>query len=67
MLWVLKRTISMRWFFCAPKTYAKHLGQENIHRFTLKIFVYVNDHRFTLKIFVYLNDIGLDKHKFSAE
>ena len=23
MLWVLKRTVSMRRFFCAPKTYAK--------------------------------------------
>ena len=21
MLWVLKRTVSMRWFFCVPKTY----------------------------------------------
>ena len=26
MLWVLKKTVSMRGFFCAPKTYAKHYG-----------------------------------------
>ena len=26
MLWVLKRTISMRWFFWAPKIYAKNYG-----------------------------------------
>ena len=41
MLWVLKRTVSMRQFFYAPKTYAKNYGLENIHNFTLKIFVYL--------------------------
>ena len=24
MLWVLKKTVSVRWFFSAPKTYAKN-------------------------------------------
>ena len=42
MLWVLKRTLSMRRFFWAPKTYVKINGQENIYNFTLKIFVYLN-------------------------
>ena len=42
MLWVLKRTVSMRRFFWAPKTYAKIDGLENIDNYTLKIFVYVN-------------------------
>ena len=26
MLWVLKRTISMKWFFCTHKTYVKTDG-----------------------------------------
>ena len=42
MLWVLKRILSMRQFFWAPKTYALKYGQENIYNFTLKIFVYLN-------------------------
>ena len=44
MLWVLKRTVSMRRFFWAPKTYmyVKTDGQENIYNFTLKIFVYLS-------------------------
>ena len=43
MLWVLKRTVSMRRFFWAPKTYVKTDGLEkNIYIFTLKIFVYLN-------------------------
>ena len=42
MLWVLKRTVWMRQFFWAPKTYAKNYGQENIYNFTQKIFVYLN-------------------------
>ena len=42
MLWVLKRTVSLRRFFCAPKTYAKNYWQENINNFTLNIFVYPN-------------------------
>ena len=37
MLWVLKRTVSMRWFFWAAKTYAKIYGYENTYNFTLKI------------------------------
>ena len=37
MLLVLKRTVSTRRFFWAPKTYAKNYGQENIYNFTLKI------------------------------
>ena len=41
MLWVLKRTISMRWFFWELKTYVKKWhGYENIYNFTLKIFAY---------------------------
>ena len=42
MLWVLKRTFSMRQFFWAPKTYAKTDELENIYTFTLKIFAYIN-------------------------
>ena len=42
MLWVLKRTISMRRFFRAPKTYVQTDGLENIYNFTLKNFVYLN-------------------------
>ena len=42
MLWVLKRTVSMRRFFWAPKSYAKNYGLENIYNFMLNIFVYLN-------------------------
>ena len=42
MLWELKRTVSLRRFFWAPKTYVKTDGLENIYNFTLKIFVYLN-------------------------
>ena len=42
MLWVLKRTVSMRQLFWAPKTYVKADGLENIYIFTQKIFVYLN-------------------------
>ena len=42
MLLVLKRTVSMRRFFWAPKTCVKIDGYENIYSFTLKIFVYLN-------------------------
>ena len=42
MLWVLKRIISMKRSFWAPKTYAKNYGEENIHNFLLKFFVYLN-------------------------
>ena len=38
MLWVLKRTVSMRQLFWAPKTYAKIYGYENIYNFTLILF-----------------------------
>ena len=31
MLWVLKRTVSMRRFFWAPKTYVQTDGLENIN------------------------------------
>ena len=50
MLWVLKRIVSMRWFFWVPKTYVQTQsdGLENIYNF--KNFVYLNlclrDHRF---------------------
>ena len=36
MLWVLKRTVSMRWFFSAPKTNVKTDGLENNRNFKLK-------------------------------
>ena len=42
MLWVIKRTVSMRQFFLAPKTYVKTNELENIYNFTLKNFVYLN-------------------------
>ena len=42
MLLVLKRTVSMRRFFWAPKTYAKTDGLENIYNFMLKSSVYLN-------------------------
>ena len=42
MLWVLKRTVSMRQFFLAPKTYVKTDGLENIYNFTHTNFVYLN-------------------------
>ena len=42
MLWVLKRTVTMRRFFWAPKTYVQTDGFDNIYNFTLKSFVYLN-------------------------
>ena len=42
MLWVLKRTVSMRRFFLAPKIYVQIDGLENINNFTLKNIVYLN-------------------------
>ena len=47
MLWVLKRTISMRLFFEHPKHMLKIIGKyikyiENIYNFRLKFFVYLN-------------------------
>ena len=42
MLWVLKRTVSMRRFFCATSTYAKSYGEGNIYNFALIFFVYLN-------------------------
>ena len=38
MLWELKRTVSMRQFFWAPKL----MGKENIYNFMLKNIVYLN-------------------------
>ena len=52
MLWVLKRTVSMRRFFWAPKKYVKTDGLENIYNFILKICVYLN--LWLLSIFRYL-------------
>ena len=42
VLWVLKRTFSMRRFFRAPNSYVQTDGLENIYNFTLKYFVYLN-------------------------
>ena len=42
MLWVLKRTVSMRRFFGAPITYFQTDGLEIIYNFTLKNFVYLH-------------------------
>ena len=42
MLWVLKRTVSIRRFFWAPKTYIQTDGLENIKKFMLKKIVYLN-------------------------
>ena len=41
MLWVFKRTVSMRRFFWASKTNVKTDGWENIHNFSLKFFAYM--------------------------
>ena len=41
-LWILKRTVSMRRFFCAPKTYVQTEILENIYNFTIKNFVNLN-------------------------
>ena len=41
MLWVLKRIVSMRRFFWAPKTYVNWWVRKYLH-FTLKFFVYLN-------------------------
>ena len=49
MLWVFKRTISMRRFFWAPKTYVNIDRQENNHNFTLKKYAYLDQ-------FLYFND-----------
>ena len=38
MLWVLKRTVSMRQFFWVTQTNVKMDGLENIHNFMLKCF-----------------------------
>ena len=38
MLWILKRSVSMRRFFWAPKTYVKTDGYENIYNYMLKKF-----------------------------
>ena len=44
MLWVLKRTVSLRRFFWAPETNVKINGKENIHKFMLKnVFISTYD------------------------
>ena len=50
MLWALKRTVSLRRFFWAPKAYVKIDGYENIYIFTLKKFVFLNQGRLTLNL-----------------
>ena len=42
MLWVLKRTVSMRRFFWAPKTHVEIDGLENNHNFALIKFSYLD-------------------------
>ena len=42
MLWVLKRTVSMRWGFLSTQNDAKTDGQENIYNFMLKNFLLLN-------------------------
>ena len=42
MLWVLKRTVSLRQFIWAPKTYAKTDGSESNYEFMLKFLAYLN-------------------------
>ena len=39
MLWVLKRSVSMRRFFLAPKTYVTTYGKENMNIFTLNFLL----------------------------
>ena len=41
MLWVLKRTVSMGWFFWTPKTDVKMDRLENIYKFTFKYFIFI--------------------------
>ena len=48
MLRVLKRMVSVRRFFWAPKTYGKQYGKENIYNLMLKIFVYLNQCQYYL-------------------
>ena len=43
----------MRRFFCAPKTYVKTNGYENIYNFTLKNVVYLN-----IWMCIYLQGVG---------
>ena len=40
MLWVLKRTVSMRRFFSAPKLYVKAYGEENCLQFEPQNFCF---------------------------
>ena len=42
MLWVFKRTVSIRRFFLVPKKYVKTDELENIYNLTLKNCVYLN-------------------------
>ena len=44
MLWVLKRTVSMRWFFWAPKTHATNYGKKIFTILRWKfLFIKTND------------------------
>ena len=43
MLWVLKRAVSLRQFFWAPKTNVKIDAKENVHNFTLKIYFWTDE------------------------
>ena len=42
MVWVLKRTVSMRRFFWAPKTYAKIMGTKIFTILRWNFFIYLN-------------------------
>ena len=61
ILWLLKRTFSMRQFFWAPKMYVKNNGTENIYNWTLKNFVYLNLCQ-THKLTHIINDENIDAH-----
>ena len=49
MLWVLKRTVSMRRFFRAHKTYIITDGEENFDNFMLKTLVYLLTYVYKIK------------------
>ena len=58
MLWEIKRTVSMRWVFLAPITYARIDGYENIHN-VAQNFAYLN-------LWLYVSELSVhrqEKHK----
>ena len=59
MFWVLKKILSTRPFFWAPKTFIETDEKENKYNFMLKFFEYLY-----LRV-SYI--IGLDKQKFWAQ